>query len=460
MKSHALLLILLFTSSTSAQDRLQAGFGSSDITPELAKKPVYLAGYGKNRKATAVHDPIMARAVVLSDGQAKIALVSVDLVGLFLPTVERVRAQLPGFTYVLVSSTHNHEGPDTLGLWGASPFTSGVDDAYLDRVVAGIIAAVNEAERKVQPVTVCIGRAKNPDLLGDSRLPIVKHDELVALHLFDANGKNAGIIVQWNCHPEALGSKNTQVSADFVAATVDHLEKKLACPVLYLTGTVGGLMGPPRIVDEHGKPLDAMERTKEYGVRIGRLAEKALAKSKPITLTPFEVTRKDLFLPLDNPLYVLAWKLGVLKRQAFLWKDSEKADKLPEKLPQNVRLAVRTELAFLKLGELEAAAIPGEVYPELVLGKVQDPVDPGADFPDASIEPALYDQLHGKQRMLIGLANDEIGYILPERQWDEKAPFCYKLKEAQYGEINSLGPETGPLLCAAFQKLARVSPKR
>jgi hypothetical protein len=55
--------------------------------------------------------------------------------------------------------------------------------------------------------------------------------------------------------------------------------------------------------------------------------------------------------------------------------------------------------------------------------------------------------------MLVGLANDEIGYILPKRQWDEKAPFCYGRKKAQYGESNSVGPEAGPILCKAFQDL-------
>jgi len=90
------------------------------------------------------------------------------------------------------------------------------------------------------------------------------------------------------------------------------------------------------------------------------------------------------------------------------------------------------------------AAIPGEVYPELVLGKVADPADPAADFPDAPIEPSLYAQLPGKHRMLIGLACDEIGYIIPKRQWDEKPPFTYGQKKAPYGEINSLGPDTAP----------------
>ncbi len=107
--------------------------------------------------------------------------------------------------------------------------------------------------------------------------------------------------------------------------------------------------------------------------------------------------------------------------------------------------SVRTEIGYLKLGEVEIAAIPGEIYPELVLGQVQDPADPGADFPDAAVEPGVYQQMKGPYRMLIGLANDEIGYIIPKRQWDERPPFCYGRMTAQYGEGNSLGPETAPL---------------
>ena len=57
--------------------------------------------------------------------------------------------------------------------------------------------------------------------------------------------------------------------------------------------------------------------------------------------------------------------------------------------------------------------------------------------------------------MIIGLANDEVGYILPKRQWDEKPPFTYGRKTAPYGEVNSLGPDTGPTLCDAFRKMVR-----
>src|SRR5262245_20369840 len=126
----ALTLGLLAAFSLSAQaGEFTVGFGEADLTPEVGKKPVFIAGFGQNRKATKVHDPIMARAVVFADGDEKIAMVSVDVVGLFLQSVERVREKLPGFKYVLVSATHNHDGPDTLGLWGPSPVESGIDPA-------------------------------------------------------------------------------------------------------------------------------------------------------------------------------------------------------------------------------------------------------------------------------------------------------------------------------------------
>ena len=121
-------------------------------------------------------------------------------------------------------------------------------------------------------------------------------------------------------------------------------------------------------------------------------------------------------------------------------------------------MCLRTEVGRLRLGELEVAALPGEIYPELVLDKVHDPPDPGADFPEAAIEPAIYKQMGRRYRILIGLANDEVGYIIPKRQWDEKPPFCYGRKKAQYGEVNSVGPDAAPILCRAFKELTGAVP--
>ncbi len=452
-----LLLLLLLPSLAAAAPALSVGFGEADVSPAVdGKKPVYLAGFGQNRAATKVHDPIMARAVVLSDGTKKIAMVSVDVVGLFLPTVEQARNNLKGFDHVMVSATHNHEGPDTMGLWGSGPFECGVDPGYLAIVVAGIVKAVTAADKALAPATAKIGTAKDADLLNDNREPVVKHDELVALQFENADGKAVGLLVQWNCHPELLGGKNTEASADHVGYTVGHLKAKYKCPVAYFSGSVGGLMTaldlPLKGKDGAALKDGTFEKTERYGVLVGELAEKAVTAAKPITLVPFDVRTQPILVPVENGLYLVAATAGVLKRQMYAWDgDPTPKEFVPAK--KAAKAAVKTEVGFLRLGDLDIAAIPGEIYPELVLDKIQDPADKGADYPDAPKEPAIYPAMGGKHKMLIGLANDEIGYILPKRQWDEKKPYCYGRKEAQYGEVNSCGPDVAAVVCGEFKKL-------
>lgn len=440
---------------------LEVGFGERDVTPKVDPrgKPVYLAGFGNNRKATGVHDPLFARAVVLGDGKAKVAIVSVEVVGLFLDFVEGVRSKLPGFRQVVVTSTHNHEGPDTLGIWGASPLVSGLDKEYMAFLERQIVEAVKEADATRQPASARIGSVKAPELLHDSRLPIVLHDDLVVLDFQGAKGgKRAGLVVQWNNHPETLGSGNTLVSADYVGYTVNHLKNKYRCPVVYLTGTVGGLMTSLRvpIKSEKGEELKdgTYEKTSRYGELLGVAAAKAVDSAKPVALTPITARSKPLQLPLANRLYVVARQIGVFQRETFLW-DIDPAKRKAVKDIEDPKKAygIRSEIGHLRLGDLDIACIPGEIYPELVLGKVVEKAEPGADFPGAPVEPSIYAQLKGPHRMLIGLANDEIGYIIPKRQWDEKPPFAYGKPKGQYGEINSLGPDTAPMICEAFKSL-------
>jgi hypothetical protein len=442
---------------------LRAGFAEEDITPRVGDKPVYMAGFGHDRKATGVLDPLKARAVVLEHDKDRLALVALDLVGFFHASVLRVRDRLPGYRYVLVCSTHNHEGPDSLGLWGRSPFTNGVDPDYLKSVEDRTVRAVQAAAKAARPVTARLGTARDAGLLNDTRLPVVKHDELVALRFDGADKEPAGLVVQWNCHPETLGSNNTKISADFVGATVSYLQDGYHCPVVYLNGSVGGLMTTLglEVKDDKGNvlPKDSVEKTVRYGRLVGELADRALAAAKEVSLTPFAAHSRDLFLPIDNKFFLFARGVGVLPRQGYLWTgDAAKAEPADPK-EMLKPLCLRTEVAWLRLGELDIAAIPGEIYPELVLDRVENPAVAGADFPDAPVEPAVYKQLRGPHRLLIGLANDEIGYIIPKRQWDEKPPYCYGRKEPQYGEVNSLGPETAPLLCRAFADLVAAKKK-
>ena len=191
------------------------------------------------------------------------------------------------------------------------------------------------------------------------------------------------------------------------------------------------------------------------GKALAAVVETALQSAAPVTLTPIVARRQEVHIPVANEAYKLGWKVGMLKRTFYVWEN----DPFPAKAVETKDLvkpgALKTELGYLKMGDLEVAIIPGEIYPELVLGKVQDPADPAADFPDALIEPSIYGQFRGKHKMIIGLGCDEIGYIIPKRQWDAKAPFCYGRKSDQYGEMNSVGPDAAPILCKAFADLVK-----
>ena len=81
-----------------------------------------------------------------------------------------------------------------------------------------VYITVVDKDRK--PAVARIGSARDADLLHDNRLPIVKHDEIVVLHFRDPKTeKPLGVLVQWNCHPETLGSKNTACPRSWSAAT-------------------------------------------------------------------------------------------------------------------------------------------------------------------------------------------------------------------------------------------------
>jgi hypothetical protein len=443
----------------TARADLTVGFATTDVTPTVGgERPVWLAGFGHGREATKVHDPLKARAVVLEDGERKVAMVGVDSIGLQLPTVDRIRKLLPGFEFVLVASTHVHHAPDVIGIWGATPFKNGVDPQYIDLVVERVVEAVKSADGRRKPGDAAYGTASAPKLLRDSRQPYV-FDEVLRVVAFREPGTRAvsGIVVQWNCHPEVLGRRNTEVTADFVASTVAALEAKYRAPVVFLSGAVGGLMAPPGgLYDAEGSaapPNGSFDYAERYGRDVAEVTARAIESAEPITLGPMRAWPRRAYVPVDNPIYRIAQTLGTIPREALAWSGdfSERGPELVGEAKKG-RAALETEIAYLRLGELHVACIPGELYPELVYGKLQDPIDPGADFADAPAEPNVDSLMPGKRWLCIGLANDEIGYLIPKRQWDEKPPYCYGRKDMQYGEINSCSAEAAPIVMQSLKR--------
>jgi hypothetical protein len=451
---------------------LRAGFARRVITPAL-DRPVYLAGFDHDRRATGVHDDLYARCLAVADRRLTLALCSLDVIGFFLPDTEKARAlfaaKAPGARLV-VASTHDHQGPDTLGLWGPSTMTSGVDPAYMEALRRAVADTAAEAVAALAPARVVFASGRTPGLIADGREPKVIDETIVAARFTGEDGSPLGTLVDWSSHPEALGRHNTLITADYPYALVRAMEADPGGTCVFFSGSIGGLMSPlsVEVKDAAGRPVPphTFEHAEQIGTRAAAAAREALRAAPPPSPRGADVALeyrwRRVRVPLSNALFRIAFALGLLNRPLFTKDALDTGTKLvvhdgvPLPLPAGEDL--ETEIGYVRLADAEILLVPGEIYPELVFGGIQDPQDPGADFPGAPREPPLMDLLHVRHRMVIGLANDELGYVIPRSEWDEKPPFAYGRKEAQYGEVNSVGDRVAPTLVEAFRSLLAASP--
>ena len=93
------ILIMPRNSETKEPSKtsLEVGFAKGDATPKVGINPIYIAGFGHNRKAEGVSDPILIRAMVLKNEGKKYAFICADLIGLFKDQVDEIRKELKDF---------------------------------------------------------------------------------------------------------------------------------------------------------------------------------------------------------------------------------------------------------------------------------------------------------------------------------------------------------------------------
>ena len=339
-------------------------------------------------------------------------------------------------------------GEKVILAWGSNEFRSGVNQDYLQFVKNQIVKSINLANGSVKPVTLILAE----DLLGakklvvDSRKPYVTDEGIRIMHFLDKDShKSIGTLVAWANHPETLWSQNLMISSDFPNYVREGIEKGiyvndsmvqhgLGGIAIYLNGCIGGLMtmdtDTPVRDKWTGKEYKqaSFDKAKSQGYQVASLVLNAIRNSTDtLSKASIGLVAKTFSLPMDNPLFRLGESIRLFNRGLNGW------------------FTVQSEVSAFTLGPATIMTLPGEVYPEIVNGGIETPE--GADYPTAPVEvPPLRELVKNRYKIVIGLANDEVGYIIPRTEWDEKSPFLYNAEESPYGEINSLGPRTAPLL--------------
>lgn len=445
---------------------LRAGVAKATITPDVKAAKVYIAGFGDNRIATSVHDDLYVRCLALGAGSQTVVVCSVDLIGIFyddmLKIREKVQAQAPEATHVIVAATHDHEGPDTMGLWGPTPFQTGIDEKYLDWLRERIATTALEAIHSMQDARLTLARDDHP-LLGtlqsDGRPPYVKDPYLFVMRLDSVTtGQPLATLVNWSDHPETLGGKNTEITADYPHWLCKYVEEHLGGTAVFFDGSIGGLLstlGDDVAIQDPDTGQVAKDDTwlkaELFGNTIGMLAERALKNGEKVDVDALVVRKAVIFAPMQNDRFRVGGAFGIYAGRKPLYTDGKIDTTIAErefpgygKLKYATGKDTQTEVNYIALagkGRIvaEIATVPGEIYPELTNGGIAR--YPGADFPDGPFEPTLRAHLRTKYQFVFGLANDELGYIIPKAEWDDEPPWLKDRKDRWYGEVNSAGPE-------------------
>jgi len=389
---------------------MKIGYAQNVITPSL-DKPVYLAGFGNNRRATTIHDDLYVRALTIQSEQTTLALVALDLIGFFRPDVQqviqRVHESNPQLQ-IVIASTHTHHGPDTMGLWGPDQKTRGVDEEYLADIKIKIANVILASLSDPQPASVKWTSVHVPGLVKNARNPEIVDDELTLAQFTTADGRPLTTLFNFPCHPEVLWEHNPNITSDYVGYLRDEVEKQTGAPCIFFAGALGGMLTPD--VKDHSFP--------EAEFMGKKLAEEGLKALGAVSSQQSAISceKKEIKAKLTNILYKLAFGRKLLP---------DVRDK---------QGCVHSEVNLIKIGDLWLATVPGEMLPKLGLNLKKQLLEAGA-----------------KVAGVIGLANDELGYILPTE--DFKYPWNPFKPGRHYEETNSIGKEIASSVMEGIKSL-------
>lgn len=414
------------------------GFGSRQIIPDPNPEgPLYIAGYNSGVEITGVLDYCQARAVWLDTGGEGILIIGIDCVALDSGTVNAIRQRLSDLSNcagVNVFATHTHAGIDTLGLWGPIA-VNGKNDSYMEALIRAAEEAGREAAASRKPGTLHYGVAETWGMYRDSRDPQVYDENLYQFRFQPENG--AGLrLYFYGAHAESLRGANTLLSRDFPGLLCDKVTAATGDDTIFFPGPIGGLVMTKDFTEIPDDAVENLEITAE------KLAQYALAISNERELTPdLALSRKSFVVPMDNIAFLLLKALGILNNS-------------PVPAQSATGYGVETELSVLALDGLAIGLLPGEIFPELVLGGEYGRANINGKNPRPLSKIAK--ELGFDTLIIAGLVNDEIGYIVPPSDFlvNEKLPYLEKTMdykgEDHYEETNSVGPECAGCIADAF----------
>ncbi len=419
---------------------IKAGFFEVDICPSVLMSNTSFDQLPVENIAA----PPRLTAGVWQSGDRKIALVGADICSLQRTVWEQARAILAdrfGIPALLVAASHAHSSGPSIKDWvlpredvmaiedvkperrerlyavhqkpGQAPVPEPTNQLYLDLLVCRIVDAVVCADKRLEEVSLIMGRdlvrdvghnrrqklrqgwtvshagKGNPDIVGDAG-PI--DDEVVALGAVNRQGRVIGVLVNYGCHATVAGTKDG-ISGDWPWHMRETLKRLIdpAVVTVFLNGCCGDVTQIDSLTLEPYRQGERWARI--LGRRVAYPVADILDREPAHEFDRLGFASRDLPLawrPISDALYrravdlVNAGKPGEpgcwFPMAVILHK--KKAERVPQALcPLNV----------VQIGNLVIATTPAETFTRT-----------GMDIKAASPFPFT---------MAVELVNDWLGYM-------------------------------------------------
>ncbi|MGI6086852.1 MAG: neutral/alkaline non-lysosomal ceramidase N-terminal domain-containing protein [Kiritimatiellia bacterium] len=294
----------------------KVGICSTDITPPVGYR---LQGHGARKQPSQmVHDPLYLKALTISNGQERIALITSDLVSFNKKLAADIKdgvAQRTGLTAerVMLTAAHTHTGPF---ISSSRPDNPDILPDYLSLLVKKAVGAVMEAITREAPATLRWGTsqvnigvinrrskdsqgrfqmAPNPDRPIDT--------QVTALAVYDTAGQPRAILCNYACHPTVLATDIYQISADYPGVVQRVLEQMYpGAQAMFTNGCCGDVR--PAIIDPATGEFKggSFADTERMGHTLAGAVIMALEQTTELPVGKVAGRLRTLELPLDQSL--------------------------------------------------------------------------------------------------------------------------------------------------------------